>query len=88
VRRAFDVARPAESSEAVLRVRGARDFVARLNGVAVGRGGGLGEPETAFPVPLALLRPGRNVLALEGSVEGTEEAPPSLDLSLVSSPPR
>ena len=87
-RRAFDVARPAEASGAVLRVRGARDFVARLNGVAVGRGGGPGEPETAFPVPLALLRPGRNVLALEGSVEGTEEAPPSLDLSLVLSPPR
>ncbi len=74
--------------EAVLRVRGARDFVARLNGVAVARGGGPGEPEAAFPLPLSLLRPGRNVLALEGWVDGAEEAPPSLDLSLVSSPPR
>jgi hypothetical protein len=60
-RRAFDVSHPADVSEALLRVRGARDFVARLNGVAVARGGGPDEPEGA---------------------------PPSLELSLLSSPPR
>ena len=76
----------AEAGEALLRVRGARDFVARLNGVAVARGDG--EPEAAFPVPLSLLRRGANALALEGTVDGTEGAPPSLELSLFSSPPR
>ena len=85
-RRGFDVARPGEVSEAILRVRGARDFVARLNGVAVARGNG--EPEAAFPVPLALLRRGANVLALEGYVEATEGVAPSLELSLISSPAR
>ena len=85
-RRGFELARPGEVGEAVLRVRGARDFVVRLNGVAVARGGG--EPEAAFPVPLTLLRRGANTLALEGTVDGTEGAPPSLELSLVSSLPR
>jgi hypothetical protein len=87
-RRAFDLDPGVRASEAVLRVLGAREFVARLNGVEVGRGGDGGEAGSAFPVPLALLRPGRNVVALEGQVEGTEEAPPSLELSLLSSPPR
>jgi hypothetical protein len=87
-RRGFEVARPSEIGEAVLRVRGARDFVVRLNGVTVARGGGPGETDEAFAVPPSLLRAGANALALEGAVEGTEDAPPSLDLSLVSSPPR
>ena len=87
-RRGFEVARPGEVDEAVLRVRGARDFVVRLNGVAVAQGGGPGGPDVPFAVPPSLLRAGRNALALEGYVEGTEGAPPSLDLSLVSSPPR
>jgi Calcineurin-like phosphoesterase len=87
-RRAFDISRPADVSEAFLRVRGARDFVARLNGVAVARGGGRDEPEAAFPLPLSLFRAGRNALTLEGTVDGTEAAPPSLDLSLVTAPPR
>ena len=87
-RRGFEVARPGEVGEAVLRVRGARDFVVRLNGVTVARGGGPGDPDAAFAVPPSLLRAGANALALEGSVEGTESVPPSLDLSLVSSPPR
>ena len=87
-RRGFEVARPGEVGEAVLRVRGARDFVVRLNGVTVARGGGPGEPDEAFAVPSSLLRAGANALALEGTVEGTEGIPPSLDLSLVSSPPR
>jgi predicted phosphodiesterase len=86
-RRTFDVSDPAELSEAFLRVRGARNFVARLNGVAVARGGGLDEPEAVFSVSLSLLRPGRNALTLEGTVDGTEGAPPSLELSLLSSPP-
>ena len=85
-RRGFDLPRPGEAGEAFLRVRGTRDFVARLNGVAVARGDR--EPDGTFPVPLSLLRPGRNALALEGTVDGTEDAPPSLELSLVSSPPR
>ena len=85
-RRGFEVARPGEVGEAVLRVRGARDFVVRLNGVTVARGGGLDEPDEVFAVPPSLLRAGANALALEGTVEGTEDAPPSLDLSLVSSP--
>jgi hypothetical protein len=54
----------------------------------VARGSGPGEPETAFAVPPSLLRAGANVLALEGYVEGTESTPPSLDLSLLSSPAR
>jgi len=87
-RRGFDVARPGEVGEAVLRVRGARDFVVRLNGVTVARGGGPGDSDEAFAVPPSLLRAGANALALEGTVEGTEDAPPSLDLFLVSSPPR
>jgi hypothetical protein len=85
-RRSFDLRRRGDAGEAFLRVRGARDFVVRLNGVVVARGGG--EPEAAFPVPLPLLRSGANTLALEGTVDGTEGAPPSLELSLVSSPPR
>ena len=84
-RRGFEVARPGEVGEAVLRVRGARDFVVRLNGVAVARGG---EPDAAFGVPPSLLRAGANALTLEGYVEGTEDSPPSLDLSLASSSPR
>ena len=84
-RRGFDVARPGEVGEAVLRVRGARDFVVRLIGVTVARGG---EPDAAFGVPPSLLRAGANALTLEGYVEGTEDSPPSLDLSLASSSPR
>jgi acid phosphatase type 7 len=87
-RRGFEVARPGEVGEAVLRVRGARDFVVSLNGVTVARGGGPGDPAAAFAVPPSLLRAGANALALEGYVEGTESVPPSLDLSLASSPPR
>ncbi len=71
--------------EAFVRVRGARDFVVRLNGVAVGSGTG-DEAEAAFPVPPALLRPGANALALEGHVQGDEAHAPSLELSLFSSP--
>ncbi len=87
-RRGFDLARPGEVGEALLRVRGARDFVVRLNGEEVARGDGRDEAEAAFPVPTSLLRPGKNALALEGWVDGTEGAAPSLDLSLFSSPPR
>jgi len=85
-RRDFLLPRAVGAGEAFLRVRGARDFVARLNGVAVARGNG--EPGAAFPVPRSLLRRGANALALEGSVDGTEGVPPSLELSLVSSPRR
>lgn len=90
VRRRFDVAEPWEVSEAVLRVRGTRNFVARLNGVAVAQGVGPGDPNAlaAFPVAPALLRAGANALTLEGLTEGTEDGPPSLELSLVSRPPR
>jgi len=85
-RRGFTVERPRDVVEAVLRVRGVSDFVVRLNGVEVGRGGGPGDPEAAFSVPPAPLRPGANALALEGFLEGTEGVPPSLELSLVSNP--
>jgi hypothetical protein len=88
VRRGFDVVRPEGVTEAVLRVGGARDFVARLNGTVVARGGGPGEPDAAYPVPVGLLRPGGNALVLEGYVDGTEKARPSLDLSLVTYPLR
>jgi hypothetical protein len=85
-RRAFDVARPGEVSEAFLRVRGASDFAVSLNGTGVARGVP-GEPGAeAFPVPLALLRAGNNALTLEGHVEGTEASPPSLELVLFSRP--
>jgi hypothetical protein len=87
-RRGFELDRPGEFGEAVLRVRGAKDFVVRLNGVEVARGDGRDGADAAFPVPTALLRPGRNALALEGWVDGTEGPAPSLDLSLFSSPPR
>jgi hypothetical protein len=85
-RRDFPLPRAVGAGEAFLRVRGARDFVARLNGVAVARGGR--EPAAAFPVPLSLLRRGANALALEGTVDGTGGTPPSLELSLLSSPLR
>jgi hypothetical protein len=85
-RRSFDLQRPGEVGEALLRVRGARNFVARLNGVEVARGDG--EAGGPFPVPRSLLRPGRNALALEGTVDGSEDAPPSLELSLLFVPPR
>ena len=86
VRRAFDLPAGGEAGEAFLRVSGARDFVVRLNGVAVARGGD--EPGTPYPVPASLLRAGANVLALEGAVDWAEGVAPSLELSLVSSPPR
>ena len=85
-RRGFDLQRPGEVGEAVVRVRGARDFVVRLNGVAVASGTGDDEAESAFPVPPALLRAGANALALEGHVQGDEAHAPSLELSLFSSP--
>lgn len=85
-RRAFEVPRPGDVDEAILRVGGVRDFVALLNGVAVARGSG--EAEAAFPVPTSLLRQGTNALAVEGAVDGTEAAPPALELSLVSFPRR
>jgi hypothetical protein len=85
-RRAFELPRPVEVDEAILHVRGVRDFVARVNGVAVAWGSGGGEE--AFPVSPSLLRRGANAIALEGAVDGTEAAPPSLELSLVSSPRR
>jgi hypothetical protein len=85
-RRSFDLPRPAAVGEAFLRVRGVRDFVVRLNGIAVARGSG--EPEAASPLPPSLLRRGANALALEGTVDGSEGVPPSLELSLVSSPAR
>jgi predicted phosphodiesterase len=85
-RRGFDLPRPGEVDEAVLRVRGARDFVVRLNGVAVASGTGDDEAEAAFPVPPTLLRAGANALALEGHVQGDEASAPSLELSLFSSP--
>jgi hypothetical protein len=85
-RRRFDVPEAAGTAEAWLRVSGASDFVVRLNGREVARGS---DPaEAAFPVPTTLLRRGANVLALEGAVDGTEGAPPSLELALVSSPTR
>jgi hypothetical protein len=87
-RRGFDVSRPGEVGEAVVRVRGVRDFVVRLNGVAVSSGTGDDVGEAAFPVPPALLRAGANALALEGHVEGDEASPPTLELALFSSPAR
>ncbi len=87
-RRGFGLARPGDVGEAVLRVRGAKDFVVRLNGAEVARGDGRDDADAAFPVPTSLLRPGKNALAVEGWVDGTEGSPPSLDLSLFSSPPR
>jgi len=86
-RRGFDVARPGEVSEAFLRVRGASDFVVRLNGTAVARGGGPDDPDASVhSVSPALLRRGPNALALEGRVEGGEGVAPSLELSLLSRP--
>ncbi len=85
-RRSFDLAGGGGAAEAFLRVRGARDYVVRLNGVAVARGDG--PAEAAIPVAPSLLRRGANALALEGTVDGTEGVAPSLELSLVSSPPR
>ncbi len=88
VRRGFDLARPGVAGEAVLRVRGARDFVVRLNGAEVARGDGRDDDAGVFALPPSLLRPGRNALALEGWADGTEGVAPSLELSLFSSPPR
>jgi hypothetical protein len=85
-RRAFALLRPGDVAGAFLRVRGVTDFAVRLNGVAVAWDDG--EPETEFPLPVSLLRRGPNALALDGTVDGTESAPPSLELSLVSSPAR
>jgi hypothetical protein len=84
-RRGFGVARSAEVSEAFLRVRGARDFVVRLNGMAVARGGGPDDPDVSVhSISPTLLRPGPNALALEGRVEG--DVSPSLELLLLSHP--
>ena len=83
-RRGFDLQGPGEVGEAVVRVRGARDFVVHLNGVAVASGTG-DDDGSAFPVPPALLRAGANALALEGHVQGDEASAPSLELSLFSS---
>jgi hypothetical protein len=84
-RRAFDLGRSPGPSEAFVRVRGARDFEVRLNGVTVGRGVGTSGPDAAaFPVSATFLRSGVNALALEGHVEGTEDVPPALELVLVS----
>jgi predicted phosphodiesterase len=86
-RRRFAMTSTEEATEAVLRVSGAADYLVRLNGLEVARGGGVDEPATAaFAVPVSLLRQGDNVLTLEGQVLGTEPAPPSLELSLYSSP--
>jgi acid phosphatase type 7 len=82
-RRSFTVEGPGSLVSAVLRVRGVVGFVARLNGVEVGRALGPGEPAVAFAVPPALVLPGANALALEGSLEGSEDVSPSLELSLV-----
>ena len=87
-RRGFEIGGTERVREAVLRVRGARDFLVRLNGAEVARGDGRDDVEAVFPVPTSLLRPGRNALALEGWVEGSEASAPSLDLSLLSAPPR
>jgi hypothetical protein len=85
-RRDFVLSRELGAAEAFLRVRGTKDFVARLNGVAVAEADE--EPGSAFPVPLSLLRAGRNALALDGYVDRSEGVPPSLELSVVSSPAR
>jgi hypothetical protein len=85
-RRRFDLPRGGEAAEAWLRVRGVKDYAVRLNGVAVARGDETAE--AAFPVAPSLLRRGANALTLEGTVDGTEGAAPSLELSLVSSLPR
>jgi hypothetical protein len=85
VRRTFELPAGGDAGEAFLRVFGVRDFVVRLNGVAVVRGGD--EPGAAYPVPPSLFRRGPNVLVLEGAVDGTEGAAPSLELAIVS-PPR
>ncbi|HEX9185540.1 MAG TPA: hypothetical protein VGB87_00580, partial [Vicinamibacteria bacterium] len=70
--------------EAFLRVRGASDFAVSLNGVEVARSDP-GEPASwAFPVPVALLRAGRNALALEGHRHESEGPPLSLELALFS----
>jgi hypothetical protein len=79
-RRRFDLADDDDAPEAFLRLRGARDYVVRLNGVEVARGAD--PPEASFPVVPALLRRGANSLALEALVDGG--VPPSLELCLVS----
>ena len=70
----------------------ATSLAARLDSRAAVHPAGIGsvndDADAAFPVPVSLLRPGRNALALEGWVDGTEGAAPSLDLSLFSSPAR
>ena len=87
VRRGFDVARSGEVGEAVLRVRGARDFVVRLNGAEVARGDG---PRRRRPVlcraPVAPA-PREERTRPRGLGRREEGAAPSLDLSLFSSPP-
>jgi 3',5'-cyclic AMP phosphodiesterase CpdA len=87
-RRGFDVARPAAVSEAVLRVSGVSDYRVRLNDVEVARGGLTGDALESFTIPGALLREGRNALAIEGFSAGPDAARPSLELALVSPAPR
>ncbi len=87
-RRGFDVARLGSVREAVLRVRGVSDYRVRLNDVEVARGGVAEAAPAAFTLPAALLREGRNALALDGFSAGGEALKPSLELVLVGSAPR
>ncbi len=87
-RRSFDVGRLSSVRQAVLRVRGVSDYRVRLNDVEVAREGGTEAAPAAFTLPAALLREGRNALALDGFSAGGEAAKPSLELVLVGSAPR
>jgi hypothetical protein len=82
------LSRPGEVSEVLLRVEGASTYRVLLNDVEVARGGLPEDGPAAFAVPKALVRAGRNALALEGFSEASSDARPALELSLVSSPPR
>jgi predicted phosphodiesterase len=84
-RREFVLSRPGEVSEVLLRVEGASTYRVLLNDVEVARGGLPEDGPAAFAVPKALVRAGRNALALEGFSEATSDARPALELSLVSS---
>jgi hypothetical protein len=64
------------------------DYRVRLNDVEVARGGLTGDALESFTISARLLRKGRNALAVEGFSAGPEAAKPSLELTLVSLPPR
>lgn len=87
-RREFVLSRVGEVSEVLLRVEGASAYRVLLNDVEIARGGLPDDSTAPYTVPRALVRPGRNALALEGFSEATSDARPALELSLVSTSPR